>query len=138
MEFVVVDTEGKERLCEIAIVDKDGLLIYEKFVEDDLQDDFIKTLREIKPILESHLLVAHYAQHDISVIKNSYKSIGEEIKLQSYCTYEHSKNILPKLESYSLEYLSTALFLQHEEKYFDKNLAHRASYDAHYTVGSVR
>lgn len=129
MGFVVVDTEGKDTLCEIAIIDKDGILIYEKFVEDD----FTKTLREIKPILESHLIVAHYAKHDISIIKNSYKSIREEVTLQSYCTYENSKNILPKLESYSLEYLSTALFLKHKDKYFDKNLAHRASYDAHYT-----
>ncbi|SFV60756.1 hypothetical protein MNB_SV-6-1888 [hydrothermal vent metagenome] len=129
MGFIVVDTEGKDTLREIAIIDERGELLYEKFIEDDLT----KTLAEIKPILESHLIVAHYADHDISIIQKSYRSIEETIELKSYCTYENSKKILPELESYSLEYLSTALFLKENNKYFDKNLAHRASYDALYT-----
>lgn len=129
MGFVVVDTEGKDKICEIAIIDENGVQLYEKFIEDDLAE----VLVEIRPILESHLIVAHYAKHDIDIIQKSYKSIGQKIKLQSYCTYENSKRVIPNLESYSLEYLSTALFLKLDNKYFDKNLAHRASYDALYT-----
>jgi hypothetical protein len=33
-DFIIVDTEGKDELNEIAIIDRRGKIIYEAFVED--------------------------------------------------------------------------------------------------------
>jgi len=129
MEFVVVDTEGKDILSEIAIVDKNGELIYEHFVDGDLKE----TLKEIKIILESHIVVAHYAEHDRKIIQNSYESVGMVLNARYYCTLENSKRVLPKLDSYSLSHLSNVISLKYMGEYFDTNLAHRASYDAAFT-----
>ncbi len=129
MGYVVVDTEGETLLHVIAIVDSTGKVIYEKFVEGDLA----QTLEAVRPLLESHIVVAHYAHHDVQVIQRSYRSIGQTIQLQSVCTYEMARAILDTAEGYDLAHLSTALLLQHEGKYFDADLAHRASYDALFT-----
>jgi len=129
MNYVVVDTEGKELLSEIAIVDAHGDLLLELFVEDNLQE----VLNEVKEILESHLVVAHYAEHDLRLLKKSFASVGQEIDIQIACSYKKAKELLNDMESYSLEFLSKALFLQHQSKFFDQNLAHRASYDALFT-----
>jgi len=129
MGFVVVDTEGQSRVTEIAIVDENGDLLLERFVEGNLKE----VLLEAKPFLESSLVVAHYAEHDKIVLEKSYKSIGIVINLQMDCTYEKSKLFLPDKESYSLEFLSQSLFLEEGNKFFNKDLAHRASYDALFT-----
>ncbi|MEA3490320.1 MAG: 3'-5' exonuclease [Campylobacterota bacterium] len=129
MSFIVLDTEGKGRLTQIAIVDESGELILEHFIDGNLSE----VLLEAKSILESHLIVAHYAEHDISLLKRSYDSIGVDIDLKSSCTYLQSKQLLPDHESHTLDFLSQSLFLQYEDKFFDKDLAHRASYDARYT-----
>ena len=129
MSFVVVDTEGKDILTEIAIIDEDGELIFEEFVDNNLKDILVR----IKPILEENLVVAHYAQHDKEILENSYKSIGISIKLNMECSYDKSRELLKDKESYSLEFLSKTLFLQDNNKFFNKDLAHRASYDAKFT-----
>jgi hypothetical protein len=129
MGFVVVDTEGKDIITEIAIIDESGKVILDEFVDNNLQDILLKA----KDILQNNLIVAHYAKHDIEILKKSYASIGLSLNISSYCTYEHSKELVGGLESYSLEFLSKYLFLKNNDKFFDKNLAHRASYDAIFT-----
>jgi len=129
MDFVVVDTEGKEVLKEIAIVDSSGKLIFEAFVEDNLQE----ILDEIEPILTTHTLVGHSVAHDKEVLNKSYHSIGKKIKLKTFCTYQQAKKLRPNLKPHSLETLAKSLFLMHNGASFGSDLAHKASYDAHFT-----
>ena len=37
--FIVVDTEGKESLREIAVIDAQGQLIYEAFAQENPEND---------------------------------------------------------------------------------------------------
>ena len=129
MSFIVVDTEGKDIITEIAIIDEDGDLIFEEFINKNLKDVLIRA----KTILELYDIVAHYAEHDKNILENSYKSVGIPIKLNMICSYEKSRELIKDVESYSLEFLSKSLFLQDNNKFFNKDLAHRASYDAQFT-----
>ena len=129
MDFVVVDTEGGELLTEIAIIDSSGELIVEEFIDGNLEE----VLKRIKPILEGHKVVAHSATHDRTIIIKSYASIGIEISIQTICTYQKSKKLLPWLSPHSLSVLSTNLLLKDSRSFFDESFAHRASYDARYT-----
>ncbi len=80
-DFIVIDTEGTDELTEIAIVDHQGQVIYEAFVKEDFENQIIKpkikTLKEIIQdfieIAQSKLVVCHYAEHDIQVLKNSFQ-----------------------------------------------------------------
>jgi len=129
MSFIVVDTEGKDIITEIAIIDEDGDLIFEEFINKNLKDVLIRA----KTILELYDIVAHYAEHDKNILEKSYKFVGIPIKLNMICSYEKSRELIKDVESYSLEFLSKSLFLQDNNKFFNKDLAHRASYDAQFT-----
>ena len=126
MDYFVIDTEGKEFITEIAIIDKNGKLIYEKFLESD------EDLKEIFDLLQNKTLIAHFATHDKEILERSFKKIGLEFKANFICTFELAKEIL-NIEKYSLEVLSHHLNLKHERKFFNSDLAHRASYDAIFT-----
>lgn len=129
MDFVVIDTEGKELLTEIAIIDSSGKLIYEAFVGNNLE----AVLTSIEPIVTTHWIVAHNATHDKKILMQSYASIGKNVALKTHCTYQKAKTLRPRFGAYSLEMLSQKLMLQHSGAFFDSNLAHRASYDAYFT-----
>lgn len=129
MDFVVIDTEGKEILSEIAIVSSSGELIFEALVEDNLEE----LLNEMEPILTTHTLIAHSATHDKKLLEKSYQSIGKTIILKTLCTYQKAKKLRPNLKPHSLEVLAKSLFLMHDGSYFSDDLAHKASYDAHFT-----
>ncbi|MBN2826329.1 MAG: hypothetical protein JXQ76_13445 [Campylobacterales bacterium] len=129
MDFVVVDTEGKELLKEIAIIDSSGTLLYEAFVEDNLKE----VLEHIEPILAEHLIVAHSASHDKKVLTQSFQSIGKTIEFKTLCTYQKAKKLRPNLHPHALETLSKALHLKYQEAFFSTDLAHKASYDAYFT-----
>jgi len=129
MSFIVVDTEGKDIITEIAIINEDGKLIFEEFIDNNLKDVLITA----KAILELNDIVAHYAEHDKDIIEKSYKSVGISIKLNMICSFEMSRELIKNSDSYSLEFLSKSLFLKDGDKFFNKNLAHRASYDAKFT-----
>ncbi|MEA2028328.1 MAG: hypothetical protein U9N49_05085 [Campylobacterota bacterium] len=129
MDFVIVDTEGKALLEEIAIINSSGELIYEAFVEGDLE----KILIEIEPILTTHTIIGHSIAHDKKILTQSYQSINKKITLQTQCTYQKAKKLRPKLKPHSLELLSKALMLEYKGSLFSTLLAHRASYDAHFT-----
>lgn len=141
-DFIVIDTEGKKELREIAIIDSKGKLIYEAFAKEH-SDNYekvlnLKPLREIVvdfiEITKTKLIILHYAQHDIQVLKNSCKKVGlpwENLTFECSCNL--AKASFPGLPSYSLEYLSKHLNLKVNQSYFDVNLAHIARYDAEFT-----
>jgi len=68
IDFVVVDTEGKGIIEEIAIIDSSGDLIVEEFIDENLKDVLLK----IKPILESNLIVAHTSSKSSRVLFSTF------------------------------------------------------------------
>ncbi|MCK5719761.1 MAG: hypothetical protein KAH84_07400 [Thiomargarita sp.] len=146
-DFIVIDTEGTDELTEIAIVDHQGQVIYEAFVKEDFENQIIKpkikTLKEIIQdfieIAQSKLVVCHYAEHDIQVLKNSFQEAEIAwISLEFDCTFEKSKQLFPAVKSYSLAYLSQHLKLKVDNKFFNEDSAHRAKYDASFTYQLYR
>jgi len=140
--FVVIDTEGKDELTEIAVVDAQGNLIYEAFVKDHINNENIrfklKTRQEILTafltIAQLNTIVCHYAEHDIKILKNSFKKIALPYAESAFiCTFELAKLTFSGLPSYSLEYLSKYLGLKVKNRYFNPLFAHTAKYDALFT-----
>jgi DNA polymerase III epsilon subunit-like protein len=114
-DFIIIDTEGKDELTEIAVVDSQGNVIYEAFVKNELNPEALKVnAKSLKDIIgdflnqaNAKLIICHYAEHDIKVLKNSFKKMN--IKWQNLefdCTFELSKTYFKGVKSYSLEYLS--------------------------------
>jgi DNA polymerase III epsilon subunit-like protein len=142
-DFVVIDTEGREALSEIAIFNSRGQLIYEAFSQESFDRDVIRlNLKPLNHILvdffritQSKAIVCHNANHDIQVLKNSCRKAG--IKWSNFltfeCSYTLAQKYFPALASYSLEYLSQKLNLQVNRKYFNSRQAHTARYDAEFT-----
>jgi DNA polymerase III epsilon subunit-like protein len=119
--FLVVDTEGKDQLKEIAVLDSQGRLVYEAFSTEHNRDisnqQNVKPLREIltdfSNLSQSQLLIFHYANHDLEVLKNSYQAVNLNPPLfTSLCTLQLAQRYVNNFESYSLEYLSKKLNLQ--------------------------
>ncbi len=147
MDFVVIDTEGKPELSELAIVDSQGHVIYEAFSRDHPNNKpHLPNLKSLKTLLQEFLnivqgkkIVCHYAKHDIAVLKSSFQKAGLKMpSLEFDCTYVKAKNDWLGLESYSLEYLSKHLNLQVNNRYFSRDMAHAARYDAEFTYQLYR
>ena len=146
-DFIVIDTEGKPIISEIAIINSQGNLIYEAY-NQEYSDRYAQNyhLVPLKQILLdllgfSHhkILVCHYAEHDYQIIKNSWQQVGiTGQKLQFDCTYLRAKQKFPDLASYSLEYLSNKLNIKVNKRYFDPKQAHAARYDAAFTYELYR
>lgn len=147
MDFVVLDTEGNPNLTELAIVDSQGVLIYEGFCDGNshgfqnvLNLKSLKTLlTEFLTVVEGKKIICHYAEHDIDILKHSFRQVDLPWQnLQFDCTWILAKDCFPNLESYSLEYLSKYLNLRANNQYFLPNMAHTASYDAKFTYHLYR
>lgn len=141
-DFVVLDTEGKETLTEIAIRDKQGQLVYEAFVTEHtdtaVQQQQSKPLSDILddliPLLSNKTLICHYAAHDREVLERSFSILSRPIPAWHYsCTYNAAKNSFPCIESYALAFLSKHLNLKVDNKFFNEQSAHRARYDTAFT-----
>ncbi|AFZ37291.1 Exonuclease RNase T and DNA polymerase III [Stanieria cyanosphaera PCC 7437] len=141
-DFLIVDTEGKHQVNEIAVINSQGNLIYEAFVQEYAAHDHIKLNRkplqqiilEFNNLAQNKLLICHHADHDFQVLQNSF--IAVEVPWQNFqfaCTYKLAKKYFPNLISYSLEYLSKKLNLKVKQKYFNSQQAHSARYDAEFT-----
>lgn len=142
MDFVVLDTEGKPELSELALLDSQGRLIYEGFSSDHSNNGShkpnlksLKTLlEEFSDIVQGKKIVCHYAEHDIQILKYSFRKAGLKFpNFEFYCTYIKAKNSWLGLESYSLEYLSKYLNLRVNNRHFIRDMAHSARYDAEFT-----
>ena len=145
MDFIVIDTEGRRELTEIAIINSQGKLIYEAFNRDYSEYIYLgrsfkppKPLRTIledfKAIAEGKILVFHHAEHDLAVLKRSFNQVALPFPdyRQIYCTYRQAQRVLAT-SSYSLEYLAKKLNLKVDRQYFNREQAHVARYDAQFT-----
>lgn len=142
MDFVVLDTEGKPELSELALVDSQGHVIYEGFsCEHPKNSPNLPNLKSLKVLLEEFSdivqgkkIVCHYAEHDIEVLKFSFRKAGLKFpNLEFDCTCIRAQNAWLELKSHSLEYLSKYFNLQVNNRYFIRDMAHCARYDAEFT-----
>ena len=140
--FIVVDTEGRKELHEIAVIDSQGKLIYEAFATEHGEHDEVRLNRrpleqivaDFGDIAQNKLIICHFAEHDIKVLKNSFKKVGISWKNFRFgCTFELAKQQFPNLASHSLEHLSKQLNLKVRNKYFIAQQAHTARYDTEFT-----
>jgi len=145
LNFIVIDTEGRRELTEIAIINSQGKLIYEAFNRD--YSEYIYQGRSFKPfkplrtiledfkaIAEGKILVFHNAEHDLAVLARSFRQVSLPFPdyRQIYCTYRQAQRVLAT-SSYSLEYLAKKLNLKVDRQYFNREQAHVARYDAQFT-----
>jgi Cdc6-like AAA superfamily ATPase len=147
MDFVVLDTEGKPELSELAIVDSQGRVIYEAFSKDHPNNtsnmpnlrSLATLLTEFLTIVQGKKIVCHYAEHDIEILQFSFRKAGLIFpNLEFECTWIKAKNYWFGLESYSLEYLSQHFNLRVDNRYFIRDMAHAARYDAKFTYHLYR
>jgi len=136
--FIVLDTEGRDTITEIAILNHQGQLIYEA-VGDNVSSRLACTslasiIEAFRYYVQSHWIVCHYAEHDIQVLKNTFQAVGQPWpELRFLCSYELAQQYFPKLNSYSLAHLSRVLNLTVDKRYFNEYYAHSARYDAQFT-----
>lgn len=142
MNFIVIDTEGRRELREIAIINSVGELIYEAFNQEYSQDipralsfQGLKTiLLDFIAIASNKVLVFHNAVHDLKVLKRSFHQTNLPWKNFEHvnCTYQLARQLFPN-SRYSLEYLAKKLNLKVDRQYFNPKQAHIARYDAQFT-----
>ncbi|MEL6930268.1 MAG: exonuclease domain-containing protein, partial [Cyanobacteria bacterium J06600_6] len=142
MDFIVIDTEGRRELKEIAIIDRHGRLIYEAFNQAH-NEHFRKSaahkplktiLMDFRAIAIGKLLVFHNAEHDLAVLAKSFERVNLPVPNypKTYCTYREAKQQIVS-SRYSLEYLAKKLNLKVDGRYFNCEQAHIARYDALFT-----
>lgn len=107
MSFLVIDTEGKDSLKEIAIIDSKGRLVYHGFNQaEHPRHPECRPLSEIiaasQNIMADHRLVFHYAEHDLGVLSQAFQLTGRKLpRNPTACTWELPKELYPALGSYS-------------------------------------
>ena len=141
-DYIVIDTEGRRELKEIAVINSAGRLIYEAFnrehpnyLECGIPGKPLRTiLTELTAIADNKTLIFHCAEHDLEVLKRSYRKVNLSVPNFSKvrCTYKLARQFFPNV-CYSLEYLAKKLNLKVDRQYFDRGQAHLASYDARFT-----
>ncbi|MEI6330540.1 MAG: hypothetical protein WCP16_14980 [Pseudanabaena sp. ELA645] len=142
-DFIVLDTEGKNILSEIAIIDRQGKLIYEAYRETTSSKPKLHS-KPLAQILEDFfaiactpepkIVVCHFAEHDRQILKNSCRQAGITWReLTFVCTVERSQRLFPRLTGYSLAHLSRHFRLLVDHKLFNARFAHASRYDAIFT-----
>ena len=146
-DFIVIDTEGKNILHEIAIIDRWGKLIYEAFTTEYSEREEIrlnclpltKVIEDFSDLARNKLIVCHFARHDFRVLRNSFQAVGINwLDFRFSCTWKLAKQQFLNLSSYSLEHLSKQLNLKVRDRYFNSQQAHTARYDAEFTYQLYR
>jgi DNA polymerase III epsilon subunit-like protein len=142
LNFIVIDTEGRRELTEIAIINSQGSLIYEAFNQEYFEynhqgrfhQPLTTILSDFRAIAEGKILVFHNAEHDLAVLERSFRQVSLAFPnyQQIYCTYRAAQRAFPA-SSYSLEYLAKKLNLKVDRQYFNREQAHIARYDAQFT-----
>jgi DNA polymerase III epsilon subunit-like protein len=142
-DFIVLDTEGKRAITEIAVLDAQGALLFEGFAEgNEVGHDVYpikELLRRLTDCAGKKKIVCHYAEHDEKVLKNSF--VAADLawpNFQFICSYALAKSCFPGMSSYSLEHLSKTLQLRVKKRYFNQQAAHSACYDALFTLQLYR
>ena len=153
--YCVVDIEtsggkfNEEGITEIAIYKYDGHQIVDQLIslvnpERPIQSFVVKLTgindhmvasapkfheiaKRIIEITEDTVLVAHNAQFDYRILKNSFQQLGYNFNRKTICTVEVSKKLIPGEESYSLGKLTKSLGIPLKKH-------HRAEADAYATL----
>lgn len=140
--FLVIDTEGKPLLQEIAVFDHSGKLVYEALAEEDTtqgalrlnRKPLVRVLQEFKEIANNQILIGHFAEHDRRVLLNSYRKAQISPPTITFrCTCELARKCYPNIPSYSLQFLCRHLQIKVRGRIFDTRQHHRARYDAEFT-----
>ncbi len=142
-DFIVVDTEGRNTLNEIAILDAQGKLLFEGFVEGHQAGHdcypLVELLHQFTEFAEQKSIVCHYADHDEQVLRKSFSAAGLPWPgFHFMCSWQLAKTAFPDFSSYSLEHLSKTLHLKVKQRYFNTQAAHSAQYDALFTFQLYR
>ena len=138
-DFLVVDTEGKPLVTEIAIINSAGGVAYfsevkQKYKIQPHGKPLLKVLQEISPLIQNRTLVFHCAEHDLGVLTYSYRNQKIDLPLfKCQCSLELARMLLSNQKSYGLDYLSQKLGLKVDNRYFNPDQAHSARYDALFT-----
>lgn len=153
--YAIVDIEttggkfNEEGITEIAIYKFDGHTIVDQFSslinpERPIQPfvvnltginekmlrnapKFYEVAKRILELLNGCILVAHNAQFDYRILKTEFKRLGFDFEIETLCTVELSKKLIPDLPSYSLGKLVRSLGIPISDR-------HRAQGDAKATV----
>jgi hypothetical protein len=138
-DLIVIDTEGGHHLTEIAIINFRGDLVYEAFTENKpgrLNNKSLELIiNDLESILENKTIICHSAQHDAKILINSFNKCGKTFPQAHFiCTVELAEKNYPSSRSYSLKYLAKKLLLTVKNQYFNEFSAHRARYDAEFTL----
>ncbi|MDD2815756.1 MAG: 3'-5' exonuclease [Thiotrichaceae bacterium] len=140
-DFIVLDTEGKEFLRELAILDRHGNELYNVFVQEALSNTdtwrakpLLTVLEEFFALARGKQVVCHYADHDREVLQQACQQAGilwEQ--LDFVCTYNLAKQEYPDINGHSLEYLCKHLDLHWDKRAYNRDVAHTARYDTQFT-----
>ncbi|PIE49954.1 MAG: DNA polymerase III subunit epsilon [Flavobacteriales bacterium] len=154
--YSIIDIESnggkyrQEYIIEIAIYQFDGHQIVDQFIslihpEGNKITPFVQKLTKITPkmvktapkfhevakriveITEGTTLVGHNVDFDYRMLRQSFKRLGFDFKIQTIDTIPLAQKLLPNQESYSLGKLVKALGIPLSDR-------HRASGDARATV----
>ncbi|HHG83837.1 MAG TPA: DNA polymerase III subunit epsilon [Bacteroidetes bacterium] len=140
---------NSDRIIEIAILLHDGKCVVEEFntlinpgqrvpyricsitgISNEMvaaAPPFYEVARKIVELTEHKILVAHNAKFDYNFIRNEFKSLGYEFKLEKVCIIEMSRTLLPGLTQFNLGGLGKTFGLQAKVK-------HRAFVDVQVTA----
>ena len=153
--YSVIDIESngagfrKESIIEIAVYRYDGHEIVDQFIslvnpESDITP-FVQKLTKISPkmvktapkfpeiarriveITENTTLVGHNIEFDYRMLRQEFKRLGYDFKINTLDTIPLAKKLIPEAESYSLGKLVKSLGIPLVD-------AHRASGDARATL----
>jgi DNA polymerase III subunit epsilon len=153
--YAIVDIEttggkfNEEGITEIAIYKYDGNTIVDQFIslvnpEKPIQPfvvnltgitnkmlrdapKFYEVAKRVVEIMANCILVAHNTSFDYRILRTEFDRVGYNFEMETLCTVELSKKLVPNLESYSLGKLCKTLGIAVADR-------HRASGDALATV----
>jgi len=153
--YAILDIEttggkfNEEGITEIAVYRFDGHEVVDQFIslvnpEKPIQEfvvkltginnkmlcnapKFYEVAKRIIEITEGAILVAHNAEFDSRVLSNEFRRLGYEYFVNSICTVDLSRKLIPDEDSYSLGKLCKSLGIPMSDR-------HRASGDALATV----
>jgi DNA polymerase III epsilon subunit family exonuclease len=153
--YAILDIEttggqfNEEGITEIAIYRFDGHEIVDQFISlvnpeipiqpfvvklTGINNDMLKSApkffevaKRIIEITQDCVIVAHNAEFDYRILRTEFRRLGYDFQIQTLCTVELAKKLIPEQLSYSLGKLVRALGIPMADR-------HRASGDALATV----
>ena len=84
-DFIVLDTEGRDTVTEIALLDAQGVLLFAGFLEGgEVQHDtypLAALLEQVSSFVQRRKIVCHYAEHDEKILKKSFAAAQFTLQL---------------------------------------------------------